>query len=160
MPYDLPFERVAEVGNESALELNKSTAAKLIAAFPEIHDLNHSSSRSYFAQREMDDLDDEIPELHFSLHAEIEGMNFSFRFWRNALWLEIGAWGDIHTRFAHVRRYAAFIIKQGFKINLEPNGKELTLDEGIAWHLQEYKKWVGLVERVFEHISTSPPKTE
>lgn len=160
MPYDLPFERVAEVDNESALKLNKSTAAKLIAAFPEIHDLNHSSSRSYFKQRKMDDLDDELPELHFSLYAEIEGMNFSFGFWRNILWLEIGAWGDIHIRFAHVRRYAAFILQQGFKINPELAGEALTLDEGITWHLQEYKEWVGFVERVFEHISTPPPKTE
>jgi hypothetical protein len=158
MPYDLPFERTVELSNESAFEQNKFVAEELIAAFPEIHDLNHADSSAHFMHRALD-LEDEFPEKHFSLYAEIEDMWFSFQFWKDVLWLELGAGGDINTRFAQVRRYAAFIMHQGFKFNSSPVGETVTLDEGLAWHLREYKEWVGFVEHVVKLVNTKSPTT-
>jgi hypothetical protein len=158
MPYDLPFERIAGLTNEAAFEQNKSVAAELIAAFPEIHDLNQADSSAYFMHRELD-LEDEFPEKHFSLYAEIEDMWFSFQFWKDVLWLELGARGDINIRFAQVRRYAAIIMQQGFKI-YPPHDGNTSVDEGIAWHLQEYIEWVGFVEHITKTIAAKNPSAE
>ena len=158
MPYDLPFERIADLSNEAAFEQNKSVAAELIAAFPEIHDLNQADSSAYFMNRELD-LEDEFPEKHFSLYAEIEDMWFSFQFWKDVLWLELGAGGDINTRFVKVRKYAAFIMQQDFKINPSHDSETVTLDAGMEWHLREYKEWVGFVEHVAKLVTTKPPTT-
>jgi hypothetical protein len=147
MPYNFPFERIAELSNESAFEQNKSVAAELIAAFPEIHDLNDANSSAHFMHRELD-LEDEFPDKHFSLYADIGNMGFSFQFWKDVLWLELGAAGDSDTRFAQVRRYAAFIMQQGFKLNPSLAGEIVTLDE-----------WVGFVEQVVELVNTRPSAT-
>jgi hypothetical protein len=77
MPYDLPFGRINELSNELAFEQNKRIAAELIAAFPEIHDLNRAGSSAHFMQQEPD-FEDEFPDKHFSLYADVEDMSFSF----------------------------------------------------------------------------------
>jgi hypothetical protein len=159
MPYNLPFERITKLSNESAFEQNKSVAVKLIAAFPEVHDLNQASSNAHFMQRELD-VEDDFPEKHFSLYADIGDMGFSFDFWKDVLWLELGTAGDVDARFVQVRRYAAFIMQLGlFKINLSPDAEAMTIDEGIAWHLREYKQWAGLVDHVVKLVAPKPPTT-
>lgn len=157
MPYDLPFSRIIKVDNTSALELNKSLATKLILAYPEVYDLNHASSGSHFSKQEIAFLDDEFPEKHFSLYADIGEMGFSFQFWKDTVWLELGASGNPYVRFTYVRNYAVFLEQQGFIIRTPPEAKATTLDERIAWHLQEYKGWVGFVEYVRSTVTNEPP---
>ena len=159
MPYDLPFSRVVEANNDSALILNKIVAEKLIAAFPEVHDLNHANSSGHFSKREVSDLDDDFPDDHFRLFAEIEDMSFDFSFWKDTIWLELGTYGNMNLRFAYVHNYAAFITQQGFIIDVPSDSGAITLDERIAWHLQEYKEWAGFVEHVKNTLTNEPPAT-
>lgn len=106
MPYDLPFARIVELSNEAALELNKSIASKLIADYPEVYDVNYFNENEYFLQQEIVLLDEEFPERHFNLYADIGDIGFSFQFWKDAMWLELGASGDVAVRFAKVHQYA------------------------------------------------------
>ncbi|MGI4762733.1 MAG: hypothetical protein ACRYF0_18630 [Janthinobacterium lividum] len=147
MPYELLFERVATADNVPALELNKALADTLISIFPDIEDLNPPNSSTHFRMRELD-MEDEFPEKHFTLYAEIAGMNFGFDFWQNAFWLELGAADSATSRFAHVRQYAVIILQQGFRFGDNAGGASASLEEGLAWHLREYQEWTGFVKHV------------
>ena len=139
MPYDLPFERIIKTDNESALKSNKLLANALITSFPEIHDLNAADSGAHFAQFEID-LEDELSERHFKLWAELEEMHFGFGFWKDTLWLELGAAGNPNDRFAHARKYAEFIVQHGFAIGDVSSAEAQALDKGIEEHFGEYKR--------------------
>ncbi|TYZ11982.1 hypothetical protein FY528_06440 [Hymenobacter lutimineralis] len=159
MPYDLPFSRVVEVDNESSLKLNKIIAAKLIAAFPEVYDMNLAGSSRYFLNLEVADLDEDFPDMHFRLWAEIEDISFDFAFWKDTIWIELGSYGNTYLRFIYLQKYAAFLTQQGFIIDVDSDSKAVTLDERIAWHLKEYKEWAGYVDHVRETLNNDPSST-
>ncbi|RZJ62292.1 MAG: hypothetical protein EOO58_00750 [Hymenobacter sp.] len=159
MPYDLPFERIIKVDNESALDLNKALASELIVAFPEIHDLNTVDSGAHFTQFEIDS-EDEFSELHFRLWAELDEMNFGFSFWKDTIWLELGAAGNPTIRFTQVHKYAEFIVRHGFAISGVSSSEKPNLNKGIEEHLKEYKDWVGFVDYVVKALNDKPSVTE
>jgi hypothetical protein len=139
MPYDLPFERISTTDNISALGFNKLLATALTNAFPEIYNLNAVDSGACFTQFEIDP-EDEFPERYFRLWANIGEMHIGFQFWKDTLWLELGTARNTDIRFGYVRKYAAFLLNQGFKISISPTGEAVSFAEGIEWHLQEYRK--------------------
>ncbi|RYE91344.1 MAG: hypothetical protein EOO37_00565 [Cytophagaceae bacterium] len=159
MPYDLSFKRIIQTDNQSALESNKLLANVLIAAFPEINDLNATNSSAHFSQFEIDP-EDEFLERHFRLWAKLNEMNFGFEFWRDTLWIELGAAGNPNVRFEHVRRYSELIVQHGFALSNVSDSEIIALEKGIEEHLQEYKEWTGFVRHVVYTIHSEPPATQ
>lgn len=147
MPYDFTFKRVTIIDNKTALELNKSIASKLIASFPEVADPNPIDSNFFYTKTEID-INKEFPDSHFYLEGDIDNFFYFFQFWKDRLYIELGAGGDIVKRFKHIWKYSEIILKQGFQIE-DPLGDDLLSPEvGFERHLQEYKTWVGFVDQV------------
>lgn len=159
MPYDLSFERISKTEDEAALMLSKQLATALLTQFSEIHELNTAGSEAHFMQFEVDP-EDEFPERYFTLWADLDGMHFGFQFWKDTLWLELGAAGNPAVRFAHVFRYARFITQYGFAISGISVAEPLTVEAGVREHLLAYKEWVGFVEQVAQLTSSNSPAPE
>ncbi|RSK36003.1 hypothetical protein [Hymenobacter metallilatus] len=156
MAYDLSFDRVIKVSTEAALALNKAVAAKLIQKYPEVYDSNSVSSGGHFLEREIECLDKEFPEKHFRLHADSENVWFSFEFWKDTVWLELGGNRDTSSKLAQIRNYADFFEQQGCIVYVPPAGSATTFDARIAWHMKGYKEWIGCVEQVKNTLANKP----
>ncbi|GEM_PF-3558106 len=147
MPYDFTFRRVTFVDNQMSLEKNISLGLDLMNSFAEINDLNLPDSSSYFIKTVLDE-SKEFPELHFYLIAEIDGFFYHFSFWKDYLYVELGAGGDIVKRFEYLLQYAELILKHDFLIE-DPVDKTNTSSEvAIERNIVEYKKWSGFVDKV------------
>ncbi|MFD2921633.1 hypothetical protein ACFS6H_18080 [Terrimonas rubra] len=147
MPYDFTFRRVTFVDNQIALEKNISLGLDLIHSFPEIKDFNLPDSGSYFTKTVLD-ASKEFPELHFYLVADIDGFFYHFSFWKDYLYVELGAGGDIVKRFEYLLQYAEVILKHNFLIE-DPLGEtNLSSDVALERHITAYKKWISFVDTV------------
>lgn len=151
MPYDFRFCRVAIWDNETALKTNIGLAIELTNSNEEIIDLNPPGSDFHFTKAVID-ASSEFPELHFHLEADIDGFFYHFSFWKDCVYVELGAGGDVVKRFEHLRKYAEVILRHGFQIEEPYGSKLLTQDIGFEKHIEEYNKWAGFVNYVRQRL--------
>jgi hypothetical protein len=152
MPYDFTFKRVTILDNQTALTRNISLAIELTNSFPEVNDANSPDSDFYFTKAAID-TNKEFPELHFYLEADIDGFFYHFSFWKDNLYVELGAGGDTGKRFGHLRDYSKIILRHDFEIEEPWGDKLLSQDIGFERHIQEYNKWAGFVDRVKHNMN-------
>ncbi len=147
MPYDFSFRRIVILNNQQALENNIALAMELIKSFPEINDENSPDSNYYFTKTVIDHTK-EYPEQHFYIKSETGSFFYYFSFWKDNLYVELGAGDNVIERFKHLKDYSKVILNHGFQIE-DPLGNELlSEDVGFEKHIEEYKKWAGFVEYV------------
>lgn len=147
MPYDFTFKRASILDNQIALARNITLAIELTNSFPEVNDANSIDSEFYFAKATIDQ-NKEFPELHFYLEADIDGFFYNFSFWKDYLYIELGAEGDTDKRFEHLRKYSKIILRHDFEIEEPLGNNTLSQEVGFERHLEEYNKWASFVDKV------------
>lgn len=154
MPYDFTFKRITDLDNLTALSRNISLAITLTETFEEVIDLNQPDSNFHFTKTVIDSKK-EYPEQHFNLEAEINGFFYHFSFWKDCIFVELGAGGDVEKRFSYLQKYAEVILKHGFQIEAPVENNLLSADIAFELHKEEYKQWAAFVEKV-RQIHNSP----
>ncbi|WP_341843135.1 hypothetical protein [Chitinophaga caseinilytica] len=147
MPYDFTFKRTIELDNQTALVRNISLAKALTESFSEITDLNLPNPDFHFSKTVIDS-EKEFPEQHFYLEADIDGCYYIFSFWKDNLYVELGAGGNMDRRFNHLRDCSEIILDHDFQIQSPTEGKLLTTDIGFEQHIEAYKEWVSFIDKV------------